>query len=338
MILPYSKLPLIGSLIFVFISFFKIIYLNKKYRFNLIHAQDATCSGLAAILSGRLIGVPVIVHSHGIIHKFLSINFQSFRKEHPIIFSLYFAFCLLLERLIVQESDFVITVNEESKRYFISRGVPASKCSVIRVGIDVKKFHQNEYLPKGDAIIVSFIGNLGSQKNPQILVESWSIIDHEFKRKAKLVMLGDGPLKPYLEKRAEILGLKNITFLGARPESDKLRLLRDADIVVIPSLVEACPTVLLEAMAAGKAIIASNIPAIRELVEDGKEALLFNPHDHEQLKDTILKLNNNPELRRKLGENSKKKAKQYDVSAVFSKIIQTYQEILKKHHMNKRGI
>jgi glycosyltransferase involved in cell wall biosynthesis len=82
-------------------------------------------------------------------------------------------------------------------------------------------------------------------------------------------------------------------------------------------------------MACGKAINASNISAIREMVEDGREAVLFDPHNPEQLKSLILKLYNNPELRVKLGENAKKKAKQYDDNVVFSKIVEIYQKVLR---------
>jgi glycosyltransferase involved in cell wall biosynthesis len=107
------------------------------------------------------------------------------------------------------------------------------------------------------------------------------------------------------------------------------------DIFVLPSLSEGSPFSLIEAMAAGKAIIASNIPAIREIVEDGKEALLFNPYIPEQLKEAILKLYHNPELRRKLGQNAEKKVKQYDINVVFPKIIEVYRARLERYSLPK---
>ena len=130
-------------------------------------------------------------------------------------------------------------------------------------------------------------------------------------------------------------GLTNkIIFTGTRLDTD--RLFSALDIFVLPSYTEGCPTALLEAMESGKAIIASDILAIREIVENENEALLFDPYNPEHLKNAILRVFQDPRLRIKLGENAKKKAKQYDITVVYPKIVEVYQEILRKQTLKRK--
>ncbi len=79
-------------------------------------------------------------------------------------------------------------------------------------------------------------------------------------------------------------------------------------------------------MATGKAIIASNIPGIREIVEDEMEALLLDPKDVNMLEQTILRLYSDQELRERLSRNAKKKARQYDMDVSFNEIVKLYND------------
>ena len=179
-------------------------------------------------------------------------------------------------------------------------------------------------------VTIGYIGGLKPEKNLETLVKAFrEFIKSCTEAKVRLIIIGDGPTRPILEEYVKENGIDGCTFfLGHVPDAYKF--LNALDIFVLPSLSEGSPLSLVEAMVAGKAIIASDIPAIREIVEDGKEALLFNPHDPQQLKDLILTLYNNLELRKRLGENARRKARQYDVNVVFRKITQIYRDVLKK--------
>ncbi|MCC6005323.1 MAG: glycosyltransferase, partial [Thermofilum sp.] len=183
-------------------------------------------------------------------------------------------------------------------------------------------------LAESEVVTIGYIGGLKPEKNVETLVKAFEgFVKSCPKAKAKLIIIGDGPTRPILEEYVRERGIENIvSFLGFIPNAYKL--LNAIDIFVLPSLSEGSPIALIEAMSSGKAIIASDIPAIKELVEDGKEALLFDPRDPVQLKNLILKLYNDPELRKKLGENAKRKAEQYNVDVVFPKMLQIYKEVV----------
>ena len=122
------------------------------------------------------------------------------------------------------------------------------------------------------------------------------------------------------------MNLSSVIIPGFR--RDVKRILASIDVFVLPSLSEGCPFSLLEAMAAEKAIIASDIPGIREIVQDGIEALLFEPNNVYLLLQALLRLYYDQELRQRLGNNAKRKALLYDSDVVLRKIIKIYENCL----------
>src|SRR5208283_3431516 len=113
------------------------------------------------------------------------------------------------------------------------------------------------------------------------------------------VLVGDGKLRDPLKKLSSSLRIDNdVDFEGF--QTNIVPFLSTLDVFVLPSKVEGTPISMIEAMAAGKAIAASRIPPIRAIVDDEKEALLFNPNASAELTAKLLALFNNSELRRKL--------------------------------------
>jgi glycosyltransferase involved in cell wall biosynthesis len=317
-------------LVFVLFSTLQILKLNKREKIKLIHAQDTGYSGLAAILAGKMLNVPVVISSHGIR------MFTLARILNGPLKSLQIAMEHAIDMLVCRKAGAIIAVSSFVRDYINALGVNKQKTYVIPVGIPLSEYNVNsqtdkyilENLKEMQAkTIIGFIGRLSAEKNPSVLLTAYSQIVQNLPASC-LLFIGDGPLMNNLQKYAQLHGIADhVKFLGIR--RDVPILMKIIDIFVIPSKVEGCPTVLLEAMSGGKAIIASNIPAIKEIVEDGKEALLFDPHNPKQLKDAIVKLYYNSELRRRLGEYAKKKAKQYDIDVVFPQIIEVYQEVLR---------
>ena len=117
-----------------------------------------------------------------------------------------------------------------------------------------------------------------------------------------------------------------VVFTGFR--QDVNRLLSALDVFVLPSYTEGCPTALLEAMASGKAIIASNIPSVKDIVRDGKEAILVNPYDAEELKQAILRLYTSSSLRTELGHRAEKRAEAYSIYEICRRILKLYEDLI----------
>jgi len=331
--------PVINSLAFTVLSFLKLMKLHKKHRFSIIHAQDTSYAALAAVLAAKLLGLPVILHSHGAELESAKLMLRSKGLEKSVAAAIYLAFYRMLEKQLIRRSDRVIVVSREVRRHLSKLGISKAKFSVIKVGVDLRTFCKDEEFghidhsiikkTNHDCIIVGFVGRLVPVKNLESLIKAFASAQRFLVKEAKLVIIGDGPMRACLEEEAKKLGIDgNIAFLGVR--SDIHRLLRKIDVFVMPSIIEGCPTSLLEAMASGKAIIVSDLPSIRELVRHNEEAILVDPHNVEQLKQAILLLCNNPDLMNRLGHKARERVKLYDINKVYGEILKLYEELVRR--------
>jgi glycosyltransferase involved in cell wall biosynthesis len=178
-----------------------------------------------------------------------------------------------------------------------------SKLVLIQNGVDLREIdgilqavESDPERDTSDQFKVGYVGQLIPRKGLDVLLQAFARLKHARKR---LFIVGDGPQKAELESLAESLGEKQTTeFLGFR--SDRIRLLQGWQAFVLPSSLEGIPRCLLEAMASGVPIIASDIPGCRELIKPGETGLLFAPGDVETLTGHLEVLANDSELRSNL--------------------------------------
>ena len=161
----------------------------------------------------------------------------------------------------------------------------ASKVHVIRNGVDFEHFATAQprdlrafNIPK-HARVALFVGRLDPQKNPQLLVDAFCEAKGDpAASDLHLLFVGDGPLRDQVESLARHSQVSaNIHFAG--PQSDVAGLMRSATALVLPSRWEGMPNVVLEAMAAGLPVIASDVDGTSELIADGKTGVLFTSED-----------------------------------------------------------
>ncbi len=317
---------------------------NEHSFKKIIHVHDTASSLLIALIISKIFNIPFLVQIHGFPIKEQKIKLlRADSLLSNFIWFLTKIWSAVAVRL-MKHCTVLLVNNEEVKSFYESYGISSKKLKVVPSAIDLRKFKRHllskeeakEYLGLAhlkNVVIIGFVGALRPEKNVETLVKAFGELMKSLSGvKVHLIIIGDGPMKPNLKKHVKEQGVDCYTsFLGYIP--DAYRFLNAIDVFVLPSLSEGSPFSLLEAMACGKAIIASDIPAIREIVEDGKEALLFDPDNPHQLKNLMLTLYNNPKLRKKLGENARRKAKQYDVNIIFRKITQVYNDILVRHAM-----
>ncbi len=230
-----------------------------------------------------------------------------------------------------------ITVSKRLETALISEhGIPASRVSLIQNPVDLTEFDPSNF-DSGPLIqkfslrgrrVLGALGRLEWQKGYPCLIEALALmLEKEPGLREKLVCLvaGAGRLEPDLKKQAEAAGLAgNVIFCGAlSPVRDFLGAL---DIFLMPSLLEGQPLALLEAMAMGKAIVASDIPGISETAEDGKEAALVPPGNPVRLAGAVLGLLHDAPRAKELGNNARKKAALFSLSDYIDRHIEVYQE------------
>jgi glycosyltransferase involved in cell wall biosynthesis len=157
---------------------------------------------------------------------------------------------------------------------------------------------------------VLFVGRLAPQKGVDTLVEAAGLLEHP---SAQVLLVGDGPERPALERVTERLGVGDrLRFEGFVTHDRLPAAMAHADVLVLPSLYEELGTVLLEAMQAGLPIVASETGRIPDVMEDGVNGLLVPPGDPEALARAIDRILSDGDLARRLSEGAHERGKDYD--------------------------
>jgi glycosyltransferase involved in cell wall biosynthesis len=205
---------------------------------------------------------------------------------------------------------------------------------VIPNGVDSEKYSPGRsiYKPRFQAKrLFVYLGRIATEKNVEALLKGWKYA--EMGDGAKLVIVGDGPLTSSLEPfYGESDG---IIWLGAiADEQKRIDILRSADAFVLPSLVEGLSLSLLEAMACGTAILATDAGADGEVLEDGAGIILSTQDVSSQLKILLPIMRDHPEMTEILGQKARKRVlARYTLSQNISHLERLYEDVLKQRQL-----
>lgn len=291
---------------------------------------------------------PVVVHTHtskaGILGRWaacLSLVPIIIHTPHGHIFWGYFSKCktwfyILLERLTAIITDKIIMLTEQEKRDYLQFKIASKdKFSTIHSGVDLDKYFnlsvdsiamKRSLGISDNSFIVGTAGRLTPVKGHRYLVEAArEIVD--LRPDTIFVFLGDGELLHELKNMVSRLEIKeNVRFLGWR--RDTAEVMSTFDLFVLPSLNEGMGRVLVEAMALGKPVVASNVGGISDLVVHGENGLLVEPADSRALAGSMKFLMTDSEKRKQMGGKGRKVALNYSVDSMVQKIDQLYTELL----------
>jgi glycosyltransferase involved in cell wall biosynthesis len=180
------------------------------------------------------------------------------------------------------------------------------KMHIVRCGIDLESLppiNRKNKLHQENPVELICVGRLSAEKGYFGFLDSLARLAEQGSE-FSLTIVGDGPSASEIHQRATDLKLDDkIRFTGALPEGDTLAAINAADILVLPSLMEGLPVVLIEALALGKAVIATRIAGIPELIEDKRTGLMFTPSDWADLQRQIKRLLEDEDLRKAIGAN-----------------------------------
>ncbi|MCM8812073.1 MAG: glycosyltransferase [Candidatus Omnitrophica bacterium] len=228
-------------------------------------------------LAGRLAGVPVVIaHEHGM---------QPWRKEIHFV----------LDRIFTHITDLVMFASREvMEGYQKKTGIPPSKCAFITNGIvcdyspEDREFLRRQMGWKPQDKVVVSVGRLSSEKGHDDLLKAFSVVLRQEPR-ARLVIVGDGPEKQNLVKLQDRLGLNGaVTLTGMR--DDVNRWLTGADLYVQPSRREGLPLAVLEAMAMGLPVVATDVGDLKQVISDGEDGYLVEAGNPDGLAEKMVDL------------------------------------------------
>lgn len=245
-----------------------------------------------------------------------------------------------------RESNFMYWAGRQVLRRFIGRlhgriavSAPAREMvnryfpgdyQIIPNGIDTATFGDSrlEPLPRfcdGKANIL-FVGRMEKRKGLRYLLQAWPALSRQFPA-TRLIVVGEGELREESEKFVAENGLANVAFVGYVSNQDLPRYYRTADIFCAPSTgFESQGIILLEAMAAGRPIVASGIAGYASVVTNGQEGLLVPPEDHASLAVALASLLADPRMREQMSARGRITAQAYAWDRVAKRVLDYYIE------------
>jgi glycosyltransferase involved in cell wall biosynthesis len=229
-----------------------------------------------------------------------------------------------------------IAVSEAVKRVMVDGGVPAGKVRVVNSSVDLARFEDVEVgdlrgelgLP-GDAVLIVDAAMLVEHKAQKYLVAAMPEVLAAYPR-AYCLLVGDGKLRPELERQAAELGLEErVVFVGFR--ADALRFIKGADVSVMSSQEDGMGNSVQETLALKRPLVATNAGGIPEMAYDGVNAIVVERKDPGALAEGIIRMLGDPELQRRLGEEGRRTIEEkFTTDRMVERTLGVYHELLGK--------
>ncbi|WP_323720632.1 glycosyltransferase [Acetomicrobium sp.] len=287
-------------------------HIFRDFRPDVVHTHRYVLR--YTLLPAYLCRIPVQVHTvHSIAQKEVDrvgkiIHWFAFRFAGVVPVSICREVAMTVRRIYGQNMETPVIYN----------GIPTVRFSVY-----------SNCQSENDDIVFLHIGRFSQPKNHKLLIEAFKLAVKECP-KMRLWLVGDGELRPAIQNLVAEKGLSRyVSFLGIR--ADVAELLGQGDVFVLPSNWEGVPLTILEAMAAGKPVVATSVGGVPELVESGVTGILVPPGDVASLANAFLKLANDPKLRQSMGKEGQKKAREcFDIAFIAREYESLYLKLLRE--------
>ncbi|MCM8764175.1 MAG: glycosyltransferase [Candidatus Omnitrophica bacterium] len=294
------------------IALFKLIMILLRERPDILHTLMFTSNTWGRV-AGILTGTDVIIASER--------SIDLWKKKHHFF----------IDRLLGFFTDKIVCNSVSvQNRYKKNLGSVSRKIIVIRNGIELHKFNLcNGKKKERKEKIVFTASRLSPEKGVQFLIEAARIILKQDKG-IKFLIAGEGHFESNLVEMVKEYGIKdNVIFLGYR--NDIPQLISESDVVVLPSLWEGMPNILLEAMAMKKPVIATDVGGSSEIVKNGQTGLIVRPGSAADLAEKIMLLFSDKMLAEKIAENGYELARMdFGISSMVSSYETLYQHLLQR--------
>jgi glycosyltransferase involved in cell wall biosynthesis/SAM-dependent methyltransferase len=310
--------PLVNPL-----ALLRLAWLLRRERVTILQTHGAR-SNFYGALAGRLAGVPVIIST---VHNSL-LDYEVGELKRWVY--------VLAKRLTIHLADRIICVSAALRQYVLDLfGTSPGRTLTIYNGIDLSQFTPaksgaalRDLFQVGEGPLVLAVGRLASQKGHRYLIEALPHLIGEWPS-LRCVIVGGGELHGELTALADRLGVARYChFAGVW--SNVAEVLAAADVVVLPSVSEGFPFVLLEALALAKPVVASNVHAVYELIEDRKTGVLVPARDARGLAEGIRLVLRDPAWAAEMGRQGRQVvAERFTVETMVSQTVSVFEETLR---------
>ncbi len=286
----------------------------RRHKIDLLHVQCVSSNGYYAQVARRALRLPLVVTAQGERTMDAERIYQRSAYMNRML-------CALLA-----EADHITACSrhtlDDLEGWFGSPFGP--RAEVVYNGIDLSSFAAPVPYPHPRPYILG-IGRHVPQKGFDVLLQAFA---RAGQTSHDLLLAGDGPERPALERLADALGLGDqVRFVGRADRPTAVSLFAGCSFFVLPSRQEPQGIVNLEAMAAGKAVLASRVGGVPEIVQDGETGLLVPPEDACALAQAIDRLTDDNPLRQRLGAAGRERAKVFDWEAIADQYLGIYDTV-----------
>ena len=247
-------------------------YRRMAAEFDVVLATWAYPDGCAATLFAKALGKPVVVKVHG-----SDVNVLAQRRSARAAM-----------RRVLPKADAVVAVSAPLGDALAKLGVMRSRVHLVKNGVDASVFHPRDRVAmrrslgvREDGPLIAFCGRLEPQKGVVELLDAFDVLRRE-RPDARLVLLGEGVMRPEIDARVRKLGngtTQTLMAPGARPLAEVAKWLGACDVFTLPSHAEGTPNVVLEALASGRPVVGSNVGGIPDCLRDPRTGIVVPARD-----------------------------------------------------------
>ena len=272
--------------LFMVLGGFKAFQLVRQFQPQVTFAFFGAPSGIIAWFLKAIFGIPYVVSLRGG-------DVPGFRKYD------FWLYHLLITPFlhVVWKQAYRVVANSQGLRQLAQNFNNTVKIDIIPNGVNLEKFSETQR--SWDPPKILAVGRLVYQKGFELLLKALSGLSED---PWELTVVGDGPRRPLLEKKALDLGISaRVHFVGWQDKAELPHFYQEANLFVLPSRNEGMSNAVLEAMASNLPVIATRIAGNEELINEGKTGLLIPPESFEALRTALHKLMGDPKYRQEMG-------------------------------------
>jgi glycosyltransferase involved in cell wall biosynthesis len=303
--------------------------LLKTHHFSVIHAHWIIPQGLAAVVANlnRKDSPPILVTSHGA---------DIYGLRHPLFTA--------VKRWVLHRCD-AISIVSQAMRDTLHGLLPGIRSELISMGADLTELFKPDKTLTRQLTTVLFVGRLVKKKGVRYLIDAFATVLRQH-AETELWIAGYGPEESRLRRQVKQLHLENnIRFLGAVEHCKLPDLYRKSTITVIPSIVttsgdqEGLGLVIVEALGCECAVIASDLPAIHDVIRDGVTGLLARPADSDHIAAHIDMLLSDREMRNRLGLNGRNHVlRHFDWNSIYPRYASLLTSLVSKQNFSGKQV
>ena len=282
---------------------------HRRRPYDVLHLHGDFVDALLGALLGQVLRVPAVITVHAGLNK-----------------ALYYQ---VIARCAWRWIDGIIAHSEEIRDELVALGADPTRITVSHTAIWYEHFarpgERRAGPASGDVMRIVSVGRLDPMKGFEHLIDAAAMLPPD--PPARVLIAGDGPERPFLERRAA--SVPAVELLGQVSHPQVPELLGRADIYAQPSVSlrgqrEATTVTVQEAMAAGLPVVTTSVGGIKQLVTDGVNGYVVPERDPRAMADAITRLARDPELRERMGKHNREQARGYDWTFVAAQVAEAY--------------